>query len=62
MAWKRKGVQKVESTPEFQNWLAKRRAWLAAHGNQNAYAAGSKKASVKEAFFEKFIRVPTIVE
>lgn len=32
MAWKRKDVQKVERTPEFQNWLAKRRAWLAAHG------------------------------
>jgi hypothetical protein len=32
MAWKRKDVQKVESTPEFQRWLAKRREWLIAHG------------------------------
>ncbi|MEQ9883174.1 hypothetical protein ABRP83_13460 [Pectobacterium brasiliense] len=32
MAWRRKDVQKVESTPEFQNWLAKRREWLAAQG------------------------------
>ncbi|WP_249549342.1 hypothetical protein [Escherichia coli] len=26
MAWR------LESTPEFQNWLAKRHEWLAAHG------------------------------
>lgn len=32
MTWRRKDVQKVESTPEFQNWLAKRREWLTAHG------------------------------
>lgn len=32
MAWRRKDVQKVEGTPAFQNWLAKRREWLASHG------------------------------
>ncbi|EHT8580963.1 hypothetical protein KYR89_004390 [Salmonella enterica] len=32
MAWKRKDVQKVESTPEFQQWLVKRYEWLIAHG------------------------------
>jgi cytochrome c2 len=32
MAWKRKNVQRVESTLEFQNWLAKRREWLANNG------------------------------
>ncbi|AYN25511.1 hypothetical protein D8682_00635 (plasmid) [Buttiauxella sp. 3AFRM03] len=32
LAWKQKDVEKVESTHEFQQWLAKRREWLIAHG------------------------------
>lgn len=32
LAWKQKDVHRVESTPEFQDWLAKRREWLSAHG------------------------------
>ncbi|ECB6713954.1 hypothetical protein E0V51_22975 [Salmonella enterica subsp. enterica serovar Hvittingfoss] len=32
LAWRRKDVQKVESTPAFQDWLAKRREWLIARG------------------------------
>lgn len=32
MAWRRKDVQKAERSPEFQNWLAKRRERFAAHG------------------------------
>lgn len=32
MAWRRKDVLKVESTPDFQQWMAKRREWLIAHG------------------------------
>lgn len=32
MAWRRKDVQKVEGTPAFQRWLAKRLEWLAAQG------------------------------
>lgn len=32
MAWRRKDVQKAERSSAFQNWLAKLREWLAAHG------------------------------
>lgn len=32
MAWTQKEVQRVESTPEFQQWLVKRREWLITHG------------------------------
>lgn len=32
MAWKRKDVEKIESTPKFQQWLAKRREWLIGRG------------------------------
>lgn len=32
MAWTQKEVRRVENTHEFQEWLAKRREWLIAHG------------------------------
>ncbi|KZQ40645.1 hypothetical protein A3N57_07735 [Enterobacter cloacae subsp. dissolvens] len=32
MAWKRKDVLKVEKSPAFTNWMAKRRKWLATRG------------------------------
>lgn len=41
MAWKRKDVQKVERSPEFQDWLAKRREWLAAHGKTGEQKPGA---------------------
>lgn len=34
MAWRRKDVLKAERSPAFQNWLARRREWLAAHGSR----------------------------
>nr|AVR60834.1 hypothetical protein [Escherichia coli] len=42
MAWKRKDVLKVESTSEFQQWMAKRRRWLIAHGKLLAEDLPSK--------------------
>lgn len=32
MAWRRKEVLKVEKSPAFQTWIAKRRKWLEARG------------------------------
>lgn len=42
MARKRKDVLKVESTSEFQQWMAKRRRWLIAHGKLLAEDLPSK--------------------
>lgn len=36
-AWKRKDVEKAESTPTFKAWLEKRRAWLIAKGKLPEY-------------------------